>query len=453
MDAHPIRRPLTHPRQHYWFAAGLLLFFVAISVQYSFKVRVGDRDNRSAFLRWREQIIDLLERDVNIWERHNYPNPPVMVALLEPLVYLPPLAGSLCWFYLKVGMAALALFGTFRLVEDPDRPFPAWGKALVVLLALRPITGDLSHGNINLFILALVVGALCAFRGRRELLAGVLLALGIACKVTPALFVPYFVWKRAWKTLASCALGLVLFYFLVPGARWGMARNVEFLGSWAERMIRPFVVEGVVTTEHPNQSLPGLLYRMATHSPSFVTYIDNQYTPVEYHNLVALDPDTVKWLVKGCMGLFALAVVWVCRTPTDRRAGWRLAAEFSLVVLGMLLFSERTWKHHCVTLLLPFGVLAYYLSVCRPGPWLRAYLIGTLAAVVLLMSTTSTGLLEALDRAAKLAQVYGAYVWSYLLLMAALVVLLKRGEPAAAAPPAGEAGERRPARAEVPVEV
>ena len=30
--------------------------------------------------------------------------------------------------------------------------------------------------------------------------------------------------------------------------------------------------------------------------------------------------------------------------------------EFSVVVLGMLLFCERTWKHHCVTLLLPFTV-------------------------------------------------------------------------------------------------
>ena len=25
----------------------------------------------------------------------------------------------------------------------------------------------------------------------------------------------------------------------------------------------------------------------------------------------------------------------------------------------MLLFSERTWKHHCVTLMLPFAVLSY----------------------------------------------------------------------------------------------
>jgi hypothetical protein len=42
------------------------------------------------------------------------------------------------------------------------------------------------------------------------------------------------------------------------------------------------------------------------------------------------------------------------------------------------------------------------------------------------MASTSTSLLDALDGAAKLAQVYGAYVWAYLLLVAALVTLLRR---------------------------
>src|SRR5262249_50760059 len=157
----------------------------------------------------------------------------------------------------------------------------------------------------------------------------------------------------------------------VPGARWGMARNVEFLSSWVGHMIKPFVVEGVVTTEYPNQSLPGVLHRLLTDSPSFAIWVNDQYTPLEHHNFAALDPAAVRWLIKGCMGLFALLVVWACRTPTARRTGWQMAAEFSLVVLGMLLFSERTWKHHCVTLMLPFGVIAYYLSVCRPGPGLR----------------------------------------------------------------------------------
>src|SRR5213075_3055748 len=109
----------------------------------------------------------------------------------------------------------------------------------------------------------------------------------------------------------------------------------------------------------------------------------------------------------------------VCRTPTADRRSWRLAAEYALVVLGMLLFSERTWKHHCVTLLLPFSVIAYWLAPQQGGWRVRAFLVGTLAVVALLMASTSTGLVEQLDRAAKLAQAYGAYVWAYLLLVVA----------------------------------
>jgi hypothetical protein len=350
--------------------------------------------------------------------------------LLYPLASLPPLVGALTWFYLKVAMTLAVFHWVFRLVERPEQPFPPWAKAVTVLLSLRPIMGDLSHGNVNLFILFLIVAALYAFHRQRDGLAGVLLALGIACKVTPALFVPYFLWKRAWKTLMGCVLGLGLFFGAVPACFLGWQENAERLAGWYEQMVKPYLVQGVVTSEHNNQSLPGLVHRLTTHSPSFSTYVENQYTPVAYHNFLDLNANAARWLLKGCMAVFAGLIVWVGRTPLVPRHGWRLAAEYSLVVLGMLLFSERTWKHHCVTLVLPFGVLTYYLAVLRPGPGLRTYLIGTLATVMLLMASTSTSLLDA----AKLTQVYGAYIWAHLLLVGALVVVLRRQTPAEESP-------------------
>src|SRR5437762_12357552 len=92
------------------------------------------------------------------------------------------------------------------------------------------------------------------------------------------------------------------------------------------------------------------------------------------------------------MTAFVFLVIWSYRTtmisvgsaaglrfapasrPDPLYPGWPAAAEFALIVLGMLLFSERTWKHHCVTLMLPFGVLCYYLAACDPTPRLRAFL-------------------------------------------------------------------------------
>ena len=54
---------------------------------------------------------------------------------------------------------------------------------LTVLLSIRPIVGDLQHGNVNLFILFLVIASLTLYTRKLDFLAGLLLGLAIACKV------------------------------------------------------------------------------------------------------------------------------------------------------------------------------------------------------------------------------------------------------------------------------
>src|SRR5262245_31591427 len=253
--------PADRSLAHRLFVLALLLVFAAVSVQYSVKVLTPRKDGltQSAILRWSKQI-QAMEGGENIYATSNYPNPPIMPQMLWPLSELAtvsPLAGALTWFYLKVGMALVCMVWTFRLVESPGRPFPAWAKALTVVLAIRPILGDLSHGNVNIFILFLVMAALYAFSRGKDLASGLLLALAIACKVTPALFVVYFLWKRAWRVLAGCGLGLALFFFVIPAAVLGWDQNKDLLASWVDQMVTPYLVGGVITSEHPNQSLPG----------------------------------------------------------------------------------------------------------------------------------------------------------------------------------------------------
>jgi hypothetical protein len=156
-----------------------------------------------------------------------------------------------------------------------------------------------------------------------------------------------------------------------------------------------------------------------TLSPSFSTYIDDVYAPVEYCNWLALSPQQAGWIVKGCMAVFVGIVIATCRTPRNERRDWRTVAEGAIIVLGMLLFSERTWKHHCVTLAIPFAVLSHRLAY---EPSRRWPLVTAIVISQVLIATTSTGLLP--NRWAEMAQVYGAFVGAFVVLLFALAARL-----------------------------
>jgi hypothetical protein len=80
-------------------------------------------------------------------------------------------------------------------------------------------------------------------------------------------------------------------------------------------------------------------------------------------------------------------------------------------------------------------VICYRLATGDHGAKLRSLLIGILAGATLLIASTSTiaaakegtsHWVQFWDHLGKSAQVYGAFVWAHLLLLAALVVLLRQ---------------------------
>ncbi len=398
------------------FLGGLTILLVLTAVRTAIKAEKPGRTGeltRTAFLRWRPQILEL-DNGTDIYKAFNYPNPPIMALILKPMTTLPPLAGTLVWFALKALMAVLMAVMIFRLIDVPQ--LPDWAKALAIVVSLHPIVGDLSHGNVNIFIAFLIVFGLDCYRRQRDLTAGLLIALAIACKITPALFVPYFLWKRAWRTLLGLGLGLCLWWAVVPGAVLGFEFNTVLLTSWFDGMVKPFLIDGQITSEHPNQSLPGLLTRLFTANASFIAYSEDDGRPfaAATHTLVNLGPAAVNVVVKAVMLAFVAFFVWQGRSP--HRRGLRFAAECGLIVLGMLLFSERTWKHHATTLLLPVSVLvtvAWLSGNC----WLWV-----IVGLVPLLSLTPSSMNEDTQ---DLLMVYGAYTLMYLLLAMGMVMTIR----------------------------
>lgn len=394
-----------HGRRAVWITLGITLSIAAIV--YVEKAQ----EDRSAIIRWLYQVRELQE-GTNIWENYIFPNPPIFPLTLYPLTYLPETGAAMAWYVLKIGLTVLSILMCFRLVREPDDPRPllAWVQGLILLLSFRPILSDLHHANNNLVILFLIVATLYAWRKGYDVLAGIILALAITYKVTPALFIPYFMYKRSWRTVGATFLGIGMFLLLVPSLILGPEFNGKCLYYWWFRMIRPYVADGIVGDPEINQSMAGVMMRLLTFQPPR----DSRYAPASGLNLLSLDPRMVVYAIKGISVVLVGMLVYFCRPRNGRRTDPRLLGEFSLVVLTMLFVSERSWKHHYVTLLLPYTYLVLQLQKHWPTKPKRLILASGLGASALLMLSTSSevGGIFAGGDGHKLAQYYGMFFWA-----------------------------------------
>jgi hypothetical protein len=392
-----------HFRRAVWITA--LITVLVAGMVYADKAS----EDRSAFVRWRPQVLQFW-KGVNIYDKMMFPNPPIMPISLYPLMTLPPLEGALTWYALKVFLTLVSICFCFQMVRFDKRVIPSWVLGPVLLLSFRPILGDLHHGNNNLIILFLIIACLMAWRKGYDVLAGLILGLAISYKVTPGLFLAYFAYKRQWKTVASTFLGIFLFLVVVPSLIIGPEFNFECLTTWWKRMLSPFLVNGDASDQEINQSMIGVLTRLLTDSKTGVGRYDVHLDV----NLVSWSPRVVSFLVKSmAIGLVGL-LAWFCRTKTTRRDDPRLMGEFALVVLTMLFVSERSWKHHFVTVLLPYTYLAYRVGVAPLSGRIRVMLGSAMVLSAILMATTSTevGGLFVKHQGHKLAQGYGMFLWA-----------------------------------------
>jgi hypothetical protein len=395
-----------------WFFWSLWTLIVVVAAAFYYEKAAEDR---SAFVRWRPQVLQFWTGQ-NIYEDMVFPNPPIMPITLYPLMILPTVPGAMCWFVIKVALTTLSLLMCLSFVQPPGRLLPPMFRSLILLLSLRPILGDLHHGNNNLVILFLVVWMFYAWRRGHDLTAGLLMALAASYKVTPALFFVYFAYKGSWRTVAWGLVGLVLFLLVVPSAIIGPAFNWQCLQSWFHHMVTPFVLKGASSSQEINQSIVGVLTRLLTE----IRPGHGRYQVHQDLNLISLPPKLVSYLVKAVALGFVAMLAYLCRIPIKDRRDSRLLGEVALVALTMLFVSERSWKHHYVTLLIPYSYLVAEFFSSRVGPRLRYIIAGSWVLSFVLMAATSTDLggWFAEGQGHEIAQGYGSFLWAGVVLYA-----------------------------------
>lgn len=264
--------------------------------------------------------------------------PPLAAIAFCPFAWLPLPAASAAItcttlaaliIAMAIVLAGLAVSPGPRTAPGPDWLHRTWLAAAIVAPAVvlfEPIRSNFNFGQVNAVLMALVI-ADCVPR-RTPWPRGALLGLAVALKLTPAVFVLYFLLRRdgraALTTVASFLVAALAGFALAARDSWqywtDTIRNTDRIGGAAL---------------NTNQNLAGALARLAL--------TDHQRS--------------VLWAA-GSVLVLAITL-WATRRVLG--AGEPVLALICVALFGLLV-SPVSWSHHWVWTLpaiVVTGVLAY----------------------------------------------------------------------------------------------
>ncbi len=428
-----------------WVLGGILAVTLVVpSVQ--FVRRIGKVESsfyrtdkhRTALGRWlpdAEALIRLDEGHDPYGFGHWFPTPPFVLMCLVPFWKLGYTPAGVTWAILKITGLVGAMAWLARSLGGPRRTAPVGVLVMAGLFGLRPIVSDLQHGNLNIFMMIWLALAWGMYVRRKDFRAGLFVALAIVTKITPGLVLVYFCYKRAWRLVAGAAVGLLLLFVVLPGAYLGFATNLDLLGRWFDMQVRPVALDGYQTVTIENQSLNGTCLRLLSNA-GMVEVEDlpaklAEKTGMEREHM-ARPVSAAGRLVRPCLSLAVLVVLgWLCRRRSTARGDLRDWLEFGLVLLAMLLLSERTWKHHLTTLPIVYLAVWYALACVDRSERFRAWFVAGLVGQWLLL--VGTGEFIVGGRLADLLLDGGLVCWGLVLCFIQIAVLLARTRNSASA--------------------
>jgi len=313
---------------------------------------------------------DLLYDRINIYDGYAFERtsigkyPPFFGIVYGPLVPFPVSVGAAIWFALNLTLAVFASMAVARIawfLSGGAREGPTTGYwAIPLAIMAVGVVTNLETSQVNIFIFSLVVFGLDQFARNKEARGGFLLGVATAVKLTPGLFIVYFLYKRSWKTVFWAGLGVLVCWGVVLPIIMGPTYYFSVMQSWigilSSYLTQGTMAEGIEGFRHTNQSLSAAFYRYFTDTPA------NGGIENFYLNFVSIPYPTAATIIKVLKIAILLSLAYLCRAPITDKNDARLPLELSLVMIATLFISPISWINHYVVMMLPFGAAVYYVK-------------------------------------------------------------------------------------------
>ncbi|PID36191.1 MAG: hypothetical protein CR993_06645 [Rhodobacterales bacterium] len=299
-----------------------------------------------------------------------YLYPPLWLAVLAPFVE----GSSAIGFFnamtvVNVASVVVMIWAAYAMLEQ-EGAFTRFA-VLGVLIAVISAPGALGLwlGQPQFLVSALILAAGAMLARGREVPAGVLLALAVAVKLSPAIFVLLFVYEKAWRALGAFVVALGGLVALSVGLTgWGLHREMLDLIA---------AIDGQVLVSRIVASLELWLFQIGT------VLAGDAVWQIRVPWMVP-EPEWIAPVVRVVLiALVALTWATTRTTPAPARRYIRLMA---LSLIGTIT-SPLGWTHTLILPLLMLPGLPYIL----PGKRGWALLLFVTIALSLPLLLTFSG--------------------------------------------------------------
>ena len=341
------------------------------------------------FNRWLRMLPEFLHQHAAI-SGTSWPMPPFTFVLLAPLSWLSYPAAQFTWVLCKPVMLAIIFYSGMAIIRRCGGKINPLPMALILLVWLWPVIGDMQEGQMNLLMLTPLAAGLFLIQIEEfwsDVAGGMLIALAVAIKVTPLIFLVYLLWRKRW-TPALAMLGGIVFWLFVPLAIcFGLHQAIRWNQQYVHAMIAPYLVKGAVAITS-GESLPSFLIRLLAHRSAFITYHHGEAKKY-YVNVLNLSVSAAQWIVRIVLvGIGAGGLVWMRRTLPTLKCR-RYIFEIGAVAAFLLWAEAWGWVPHYVTLIFTLLAAGLIASDEQAAPATRRRMTLLLIVAVVLMMLTS----------------------------------------------------------------
>lgn len=258
------------------------------------------------------------------------------------------LLASYYWLY-RIWLLCKDYFHVERLTAKQQNQW----LLFTFLLALQFIMYNISVIQVTIFLLWAILESLRLIQQKKEITAGLLLALIINIKVMPILMLPYLFYRGYFKTIVTIIIASVALIYL-PAIFIGNEYNNFLLAEWW-KIINPQNKEHLFETNIGPHSLVALI-------PVYLT--DTTGDLAFKRNFVNLDAATVTTIINACrLLLLAISLCYLRSMPFKKennklKSFWEIA--YFLLIIPLLMPHQMKYAF-LFSLPMIMYVLYFYL--------------------------------------------------------------------------------------------